>query len=182
MLRLKNSKPGKFKPPKRAQNPVVKFIRNTVISVTVLLVLFIGGAILYTWYMGQHATTETAASAPVTDSHPILHPTQPKPDAVVGAAVQFITSPVAPGSNMSMTIHTNPAAKCTIAVQYGDTKSKDSGLMAKVADEYGLVSWTWTVDQAAPLGKGVATATCANIKNSGMVEGNFVIAKTTAAN
>jgi hypothetical protein len=157
---------------------ILKFIRNTLISVGVLLVLALGGGAAYTWYMGQTETPVAATPAPAaTKPAPVIKPTAPAPDAKMSASVQMITSPVAPGANASITVKSNAGSNCTIKVVYDKTASKDSGLIPKVADEFGMVSWSWTVEASAPVGKWPVKVTCANTKNSAMVQGDLKVEK-----
>lgn len=154
-------------------------VRKTVIWAVVLLILTISLAIAYIWYLGQQEPpTGLIKEAPKAPSRPkLLAPHKPKPDAVVGVSVQSLTTPVAPGANASVMIRTNPEAKCTITVIYNNVPSKDSGLVAKVADEYGMVNWTWTVPASTPVGKWPVRVTCANIKKSGVVEAKLEVKK-----
>lgn len=158
---------------------IAKFIRNTAISIGVLLVLIVGGGIAYTWYMGQSSPENTAAvAAPVeVKPTPVIKHVKPAANAKVGASVQMLTSPVTPGSNASITIKTNPESTCTITVVYDKVASKDSGLTSKVADEYGMVSWAWTVETSVPLGKWPVKVTCTHNKNSAVVQGDLQVAK-----
>jgi cytoskeletal protein RodZ len=152
--------------------------RNIAISTAVLLVLVVGAGVAYTWYMGQQAPVSTAITAePEPVSQVTIKPTQPAANAPVGASIQMMTSPVAPGSNVSATIKTTPTATCTILVEYDKVASKDSGLSKKVADDFGVVMWTWTVEETVPVGKWPVTITCALGKKSGVVIGDLVVSK-----
>jgi hypothetical protein len=158
---------------------ILKFVRNVLLSIAVLAVVIVGAGVAYTWYTGQH--TVEAVAAPVDEtppvSAPVIKPPNPAPNAKVGASVQMITSPVAPGANASITVKTNPTSECTIKVVYDTIISTDSGLSPKTADEYGIVSWTWTVEESVPVGKWPVKVTCAYNKNSAMVQGDLKIAK-----
>lgn len=157
-----------------------KFIRNIVISVGVLLVLFVGAGVAYTWYAGQQSIENTSAMAVPVEATPAptIKPRQPAPDAVMSAAVQSLTSPITAGSNASIIIKTNASANCTIVVMYDKVASVDSGLVPKVADEFGIATWTWTVEASVPLGTWPVKVICANLKNSAMVKGDLKVVKT----
>ncbi len=156
-----------------------KILRNILISIVALLALAVGAGVAYTWYMGQSGASNTSVAAPsAAESAPVIKHTQSSPNAKVGLAVRMITSPVVPGSNASITVATNTEAKCTISVIYDQTASKDSGLAPKVADEYGIVSWTWTVEPTVPLGKWPVKVICANNSMSGMVQGDLQVSKS----
>jgi hypothetical protein len=129
--------------------------------------------------MGQNNMSPTPAPIASTDAEaePVIKHVAPAANAKVGASVQTITSPVAPGDNASITIKTTPTASCTITVVYNKIASKDSGLTQKVADDYGVVSWTWTVGGATPLGIWPATVTCVYGKNSAVVQGDLRVTK-----
>lgn len=160
---------------------VLKHIRNITISVGVLLVLLVGAGALYTWYMGGQ---QVAPEAPVVETSkeltPVVAPRTVAPDAKVSLSTQSVTSPVRPGDNASITARTNPKAGCTITVTYGelgekDKQSDDSGLYAKTADEYGMVSWTWTVESNRPQGVWPIEVTCANEANSAYLKAELVV-------
>jgi hypothetical protein len=150
---------------------------KTLVSTVVLLVLLVGGGVAYTWYSGKNGPdVQPEEPEPVaTSQSPFSKPPKVSPKARVGLSIQFLTSPVRPGENASINVKTNPLADCEITVEYDEKKSKDSGLKPKAADEYGIVDWTWTVDETAPKGKWPVEVTCANKKNWGKVIGDLVV-------
>lgn len=168
----------------KKKSGIGRVIRNTILTCVVLLLVFVGGGLLYTWYMGKHSPASVSVKAPKPTAQKTtpISPHQPKPDAVIGASVQYITSPVTPGMNASITVKTNAGAKCTIVVEYDKVASKDSGLVPKIAEEFGMVTWAWTVEASAPLGKWPVKVTCANVKNSAVVKGDLEVVKTIPAN
>jgi hypothetical protein len=156
---------------------VLKTVRNVTISAVVLLVLVVGGGVAYIWYVGQDETANTAAiPAPVEAAPaPVIKPTKPAADAKQSAAVQMLTSPVTPGENASIMVKTNAESECTIKVEYNKVPSTDSGLKPKVADDFGVVSWTWTVEETVPVGKWPVEVVCAFNNQTAMVRGDLVI-------
>jgi len=155
---------------------IVKVIRNILISALVLVVLFVGAGLVYTWYMGQNTTpvaeavTENKSTAPV-----LIKPTKPGADTPESASVQSLVSPVLPGSNTTITVRTKQYSICRISVIYDKTTSTDSGLYNKTADEYGMVSWSWTVEDSVPLGKWPVSVTCTFDKKSAVVVGDLKV-------
>lgn len=150
-------------------------------SIVLLLVVTAVAGIGYTWYMSEYGNEENQAiQQPAEASGGMQVSKRPKisDTATLGVSVQSITSPVTPGSNASFTVKTNPEAMCSVEVVYNDVPVKDSGLVAKKADEYGIVEWTWTVAGNAPVGNWPVKATCANKKNSAVVENDLRIVKT----
>jgi hypothetical protein len=160
----------------------LKTLKRTLISIGVLLVLAAAAGAGYVWYSGQQGpavAADTAPQAPAT-SHAVPVATRQAPDAVIGASVQSIDSPVMRGQNVTLTVRTNTYAKCTISVIYDKTPSKDSGLTTKTAGDDGMVSWTWTVDTTAAFGTWPAKVTCANDKHSSVVQADLTVAKQLA--
>jgi hypothetical protein len=154
---------------KKRKFRVPKVVRNTLIAILIILVLMIAAGIAYTYFGGEYVPPEV--TAPVTPPPATVLPTRkPAPGSPVGGSVQFVTTPVAPGANASITVKTTPDALCTIKVEYDKKKSQDDGLIKKMADEYGNVSWTWTVEETAPEGKWPIEVTCELYKKSGMVQ------------
>ncbi len=153
----------------------------TIATVVVLLVLMVGGGIAYIWYIGQDDSDVVAKELPITSQKEkdlLSQPSEPSPTSRVGVSVQTSTAQVLPGTNASITIRTLPTALCSISVMYNNVASKDSGLVPHTADIYGTTSWTWTVDQNAPLGKWPITVTCEFNKKSAMVKADIeVVAK-----
>lgn len=151
----------------------------TTLSIFVLLVLAVGAGIGYIWYTGQQAPAGTAIQEPVAAPAAPKGPQArvPSPDAPVSASIQNLTTPVAPGDNASVSVRTTPTANCVIVVKYDDQQSSDSGLSPKAADEFGLLSWTWTVDEAAPLGTWPVEVTCVFGDKSAVVKGDLEVAQ-----
>ncbi len=148
------------------------------IGSAIVLVLLIGVGVAYIWYMGQQEVDPNAIASKV-DYKPVetKKPVKEADNVNVGASIQSLTSPVSPGSNVSVVVNTNQESQCTISVIYDKTESKDSGLLPKKSDEYGMVSWTWTVENSVPLGKWPVKVTCSKGTKSGVVVGDLVIAK-----
>ncbi len=160
---------------KRARLP--KPLRNALISAAVLLLVLVGGGVAYTYILGQSGPGDAAkAGLPVTTAdEPVFKPIKPAADAKESASVETITSPVARGTNSSVTIKTNAASKCTISVVYSDKASTDSGLVTKIADDYGVVSWTWTVGTDVPVGTWPVKVTCAYHTQTAVVQADLVV-------
>ncbi len=154
---------------------MLKTIRNVTISVILLAVIFTAAGVTYVLVAGEEqkapaAVLKTAARPPIS-----IKPLKPNPKNAVSASVESIVSPVKAGSNSTLTVHTTPGSTCTIGITYGKLESKDSGLTRKIADNYGRVSWSWTVDSLAPAGKWPAKVTCKYGKKSAYVEGYLEI-------
>lgn len=161
-------------------------VRNVSLTILALLVLFVGAGAAYTWYVGKHSKVEIVEDVPTEKlPDPFEQPKKMAPDAVVAASVQMITSPLVPGSNAMLTVKTNPEAKCKVSAIYNNVPSTDSGLSEKIADGYGMVTWTWTVEASAPVGVWPIKVVCANEKKSAEVKTELKLVKElepTAAN
>jgi hypothetical protein len=88
-----------------------------------------------------------------------------------------VTSPIAAGSNSSITVRTNAGSTCAVTVSYNGAPSTDSGLTPKTADAYGNVTWTWTVNSSVPAGSWPVKVTCTYHGRSGVVISNFQVTK-----
>jgi len=161
-------------------NKAIKTIVKVAVAAVILLTLIVGGGIFYIWYSGQNESDKVVIKdvKPDTSKKTSIAPVKQAENARVGVVLQTVTSPVMPGDNTSITMKTNVGAKCTVAVVYDKIPSTDSGLTPKVADEYGLVSWTWTVDKNAALGKWPVKVTCVKGDKSGVASGQLEIVKT----
>ncbi len=159
----------------------LRWLRGAAIGTAIVFVLLVGAGVAYTWYMGmQPAPTPEVVEDTTTTRPATVVARKMAPDAVVGVSKQMITSPVLPGENVSLTVKTNPEATCSIVVTYGkkgetEKQSTDSGLRDKVASEYGMVTWAWTVEADRPLGEWPVDVTCANEANSGALTVKLVL-------
>jgi hypothetical protein len=174
MIGTKFEAPGRRKIPQRLHLP--KPVRNTLISVVILLVLVMAAGAVYTWYIdGQPVKKPKVVTSAYQLTSPLPRAIKPAANARVGASVETLTSPVAPGDNAAITVRTLATATCKISVVYKSIASTDSGLVQKTADEYGTVSWTWTVGKTVPTGTWPVNVTCAYNGRTGYVRGDLIV-------
>ena len=155
-------------------------LRNMLVSAFVLLVLLLSGGVVYIFMTGNDAAPATIITAPAATTQPAaIQPRQPAPNTPESASVQMMSPPVRPGGEASLSVKTLPGSACTIAVTYTDQKvpSRAAGLLPATADDFGTVSWNWTVDAAAPDGSWPVTVTCARNKKSAVVQTNLVVTR-----
>jgi hypothetical protein len=148
-------------------------LRNTIFSALALLFVIVAGGVAYTWYMGQHSsqTDQVVATQPNTTTIPVVSPSKRAANAPESVSIQSMDSPVIAGSNSTLTARTAPASQCQITVKYNKVASNDSGLISKIADEFGIVSWTWTVSSNTPIGSWPVDVMCSENKKSAVVSG-----------
>lgn len=157
---------------------IPKTVRNTAITAVILAVLFIGAATAYVLVTDGSGNKPATSSASSYQPPSLPKPSKPSPQAVEGAAVEAVDSPVAAGSNTSISIKTNAGSTCTITVTYNGVASKDSGLGPKLADDYGNVTWTWTVGSTVPAGTWPIKVLCTYTNGkSAMVESEIQVTK-----
>jgi hypothetical protein len=158
---------------------MLRTLRNIVLSIIALAVVFVGAGAAYVLYTGR--TSSEAKAEPVAPSPspgaaiPIPH--KPGPNAPESASVESLSSPVKTGQNTSMTVRTLPNSVCTATFTYNNIVSKDSGLVQKNADDYGNVTWAWTISGDVPAGKWPAKVMCTYNKKSAMVIGDVEVTK-----
>jgi hypothetical protein len=160
------------------KNNVAKTILKTAIAIVVLIVLIVAAGVGYVWYTGKNSeqTAKPVLKVPIV-SYGLPKPKAPNPKNPESAAIETILSPVAAGANSSVTVKTQPTSKCTIEVSYNNLPSKDSGLVPKTADDYGNITWSWTVDKTAPAGKWPVKVTCAWLGKSAFVQSDLEVTK-----
>lgn len=142
---------------------------RTVIGIIVVIVIICTAlGFAYVWYLGKTKPVQQAAEIKHVSTAPATAVSAPVVDenAPVGVAIQSFSSSVQRGTNASIGIRTRPQAACSIRVTYSQTpdqakESKDGGLIPKTADEYGSVSWTWSVEADRPVGSWPVEVTCA---------------------
>lgn len=151
-------------------------VLKTLISVIVLLVLFIAAGLGYVYYSGQRPNQAAIVTKTEPQNNPRpLRPSKPGPNAPVSASVASLLTPVKAGSNTSITVKTTATSACSMSVTYGTLAAKDSGLAPKTADDFGNVTWSWTVDPGAPAGNWPVKVTCQFNKRSAFVQGNLQV-------
>lgn len=158
----------------------LKGLRSAAIAASVMILIAVGAGAGYIWYMGEHSPPDQAAMA---QSEPVARKKVERrkrdPNAPFGASVQMLSTPVVPGSNAEINVKSVEGVNCKIAVEINKVPLKDSGLVEKPTDEYGVVTWSWTVPADAQLGKWPVEVTCISpAKKSAMVQGTMEIVKT----
>jgi hypothetical protein len=154
-------------------------IRNILVSVGVLLILFVVGGVAYTWYMSQNDTAPVVSRPTTTLNNGTIKHAKIAANAPASASIQSLSSPVMPGSNASVTVKGNPGSSCVIKVEYNKITSNDTGLkLTKILDEFGVATWSWTVEPTVPEGKWPVTITCMYDTRSAIVIGDLVVSKT----
>lgn len=156
---------------------VVRRIRNILISTAVLLILFVGAGVAYTFYVSRTETAPVVTRPESTLKNSSIKHTQLADNVPANASVQSITSPVMPGDNASVSVKGNPGSICTIKVEYNNVASTDSGLTAKKTDEFGVITWAWSVGSTVPVGKWPVTVNCEYNKKTAVVVTNLVVSK-----
>lgn len=152
-----------------------KSMHRMTTSFLVLSLIAVGAGVAYTWYNGKHQVAAANQPAPERKVRPVLTPHKVASDAPIGTAIQTATPETKPGENASISVRTNAEANCSIVVKYNNVPATDSGLSPKVADEFGVISWAWTVAPSAPSGKWPIDVMCKNKKHSSVVSTEFVI-------
>lgn len=167
MLEIKRSRLSKLRRSQQASR-AGRALRNSLVAFGILLLLAVAAGVVYTWYMSQQPLPETATQPAASPTAPVKPQQRTiNPEAPVGVVLQFITSPLKPPANASINIKTTGGAACRIDVKYNDVAAQDTGLVPKIADEFGLVQWSWSIPAGTPVGKWPVEVTCANQKNSG---------------
>lgn len=136
--------------------------RRVAFAVVILLFLLIVAAIVYVWYTGRHPVQQVIQTVDTRSTAPTVKTYTPAPDAPVAIVQQAFSGPATPGSNASLSIKTNPHAPCQITVKVNNAPLPDTGLVPKIADEFGIVDWSWTVPKNVLPGKWPVEVTCAN--------------------
>lgn len=140
-------------------------LASTIMFVVVTIAVLGVVGFLYTWYIGQQTDVPVAEvpDTSVSRTQP-KEPPKPTKKTQVGIVVQAFTSPITIGDNASLSIRTLPGVPCTISFTFNDDneRSTDTGLIPKIADEYGLLDWTWSVKANVRPGTWPVEVVCAN--------------------
>ena len=156
----------------------IRRIRNIIIATLVLLVFVVVAYAAYAWY----ADSQVPSIAPVeqtdtvqTAQRPNLTPTTPAPDATVGVSSYSFPSIVAPGDELSISIHTLQDAVCKVTLKHNDIEVKNADLIDKVADLYGNVGWSFKMPVNAEDGKWPTTIICERNTKTGEYSQDIIV-------
>ena len=86
-----------------------------------------------------------------------------------------VTSPAAPFTDATLTISTSPGANCSIVVHYKSGPSRAKGLISKLANSSGRVSWTWRVGSNTTPGRWPIVVTCEKGMDRGELRTTFEV-------
>jgi uncharacterized protein len=157
-----------------------KVLRKVAISSIVLVILFVGAGLGYTYYMDKQNSAALKSSTNAADQQQgqTITPGKPSPNAPEDASLEVLTTPIARSQTNMVSIKTQAYSTCSIVVAYmGGLVAHDPGLTTKTADDFGSVNWNWNISPTAPLGQGQVKITCDFYKKSAMVEGNFQVTR-----
>ena len=148
-----------------------KLGHKIVLSALILVVLFFMVGFVYVYMNDQSSgIADTSKSTATIKYQPLKPPPRSSPKSTVGVAIESLDTPVTRGSQTSMIITTNSYATCSISVIYNNIPSKVPGLSPKVADAYGMVTWTWTVPKTTPVGNWPIKVVCHDQTQSGVLD------------
>lgn len=128
---------------------------------SLILTVALFGYGIYSVYSGDKYNTPKLTTSLTTSYKPLPPPPKPAVNAPESVFIESLDSPVAPGTNTSIIINALAGSKCTISVLYKNTPATDSGLVAKIADSYGNITWSWGVPANTPSGNWPVTVNCA---------------------
>lgn len=153
--------------------------RTRKIALIVLIVTVIFGVIgfIYTWYAGQQEVAPALDVNSLPSRQPQRNLAEPTEDSQVGVSTQSFTGQVQQGQNASLAVKTLRGAACSIVFTYNEDneRSKDTGLIPKIADEYGYVEWTWTVSPSVDDGTWPVEVICANGSKHAYLRNDLVV-------
>jgi hypothetical protein len=116
----------------------------------------------YLWLYG----TASAAPVPATPAPPTA--TASTTPTFPGVTFTNVSTPVNPGGAALVVVKTAPNASCLITVTYKSGPIKMPGLVPKMADATGVVTWAWLVGTTTETGSWPIDVTCsANGQTSG---------------
>lgn len=154
---------------------IPKVVWHTLISALIMLLLLVVAGLVYVYYFsgGDIQPTGSVASN-LADAKPIT-PTKPSPKSAESASINYLSSPLKPGDEASLSVQTLAGSKCDIGVKLNDKPLKVAGLEAATADDFGIVSWDWRISKTAPKGERDVTVTCYFHKHSAVVVGQLEV-------
>lgn len=154
-------------------------IRKTIITIIALVVVFAVAGTVYVLVTDRSTPQPEQATTPVApkEDNSLPTPRLPGANAPEGVAIDSILSPTKAGTNTSLSATTNAGSSCIIIVSNQKLKMKDSGLAPQTANDYGIVSWTWSVPSSTKTGNWLIKVTCTYNKRVGVAQSNLEVTK-----
>lgn len=155
----------------------------TAIIFVGLLVITVVVGLIYVWLIGLQAKPLTTTTTQKTAQQNSLTPHKAPDNIQIGSSIQSLSSPISPGDNASLSVRTTEGAVCAVKIIHLDDTQKelarvnDSGLGDKTADEFGLVTWTWTMPSNAAIAKWTADVYCTRGDKSTHSVGELIVQK-----
>lgn len=168
---------------KKPKKPIGKSIRGFFIASIVLASVCLIVGVVYIWYTGRNDDGKFKdMQAAETITAPTIKASKVADNAPVGVSIQSVSSPVTPGSVVSVAVRTKPEAECTIKLEVDKKVVSDTNFIKKIANEYGGADWEWTLSSSTPVGKWPVTITCQKDKSIGVVSDEIEIVSNLPTN
>lgn len=164
----------------------LKALRNLGIIIAVLVLIVAAVYVVMLWLNKPQVAHVAEPDATNQQNPAFIAPRKPPQDVAIGSSIQAISSPVSPGSNASLTIRTTESAVCSVKVVRIDAEMReaqrvsDSGLIDKTADDFGVVTWTWTMPADAVIAPWQADINCTRGTKSTRSIGEIIVQKAKA--
>lgn len=143
-----------------------------------MVLIFLIAGVIYVYLTGRQSPAAPKIITKKKEAPDLLKPAKPAPNAQAGVALENYDRSVKAGDNTSLQIRTVPTAVCKISVTNSNGSAvTDSGLAQKTADPYGFITWTWTVDPAAPAGNEPASVSCLYNGKGGVAVANIEVTR-----
>jgi len=170
---LKIKRKGLVKPWKKRL--AIRFTRGVAFSAFLIAISLISVGFLYTWVVGKNVKN-VEEKIDTTIKNNTIKTAEPADNAPVGIALQSITPRVAQGSKVSLTIRTLKNSDCKILIRNEKKEIiNDPTIANKIADEYGMADWSWTMPKSASLGKWFVDINCYRNQKSGYYRADFLV-------
>ncbi len=156
---------------------IPKVVRNIALSAIVLLILAIAAGIAYTLISDQRSSAPKVSSKTTSlDTVTPIKPVLPAANDSEGVAIESLSTPVSIGSPATIAALTNAGSICTISLLINNIP-KALGLAPVTADQFGGISWSWTVSSSTPVGVWPVKISCQFHTQTGVVEGDMTVTR-----
>lgn len=154
-----------------------KPVRKIIVSIIILLVLILMAGTVYVYLVDRNNKPKTVKTSANQQIQALPTPVAPASNVPEGVAVEAVSSPVAIGSDASISVLTNAGSTCDIVFSSNGAQTKNPALTPATANAYGSVNWTWTITDSEPIGNLSFTITCYYHSRSGVGTGNIQVTK-----
>jgi hypothetical protein len=150
--------------------------KKIMISASVLFTCFVIAGLLYVYLTDRNTKQHiTKLSSNIVTKSPLPTPLAPGPNSPEGVSIEVLASPASIGSDVYLSVLTNAGSTCSVAMSYNGGQTGTAVASDQIANDYGDITWNWTVGSNVPVGTWPVKVVCAYRGRTGVAINNLQV-------